>query len=268
MNLTSYLKTLRKKGERSFTITDVTEQLQISRDYARVALHRLLRSGDIVSPARGFYIIVPPEYQAQGCIPAEELVPLMMQHLGASYYVGLLSAGLFYGATHQKPAKFQIISNKRIKRLLIFGSIAIEFIYKKNLTELPTQNFTVSTGYLIVASPELTALDLLNYPEHSGGLNHITTVFSELIEKINADKLINLAKQLKYEYQLQRIGYILDHIDFADDAHAKTVINKLSSYIEENKNKFLPLASELSQKDSPRCKKWRIIVNTEIESDL
>lgn len=29
------------------------------------------------------------------------------------YYVGLLSVGLFYGATHQKPARFQVITNKR-----------------------------------------------------------------------------------------------------------------------------------------------------------
>ena len=52
----------------------------------------------------------------------------------------------------------------------------------------------MSTGYLKVATPELVALDLLNYPNHAGGLNHIATVFSELIETLDPVKLINLAK--------------------------------------------------------------------------
>ena len=268
MKLVEYLKELRKRGERTFTVSDLVKRFQISHDYARVALHRLLRSGDIISPARGFYVIIPPEYQIQGSIPAKELMPLMMRHLGVSYYVALLSAGLFYGATHQKSAKFQVISDKRIKRKLVFGDIAIEFIYKKNLLGLPTQNFTVSTGYLAVAAPELIALDLLNYPEHSGGLNHIATVFSELIESLNADKLISLAEQIKSEYQLQRIGYILDHIDFIDDTGAKEIIDRIADYIQKNKSKYLPLASELPQKNFPKCEKWRIVINTEIESDL
>lgn len=268
MNLVEYLKELRKAGERAFTISDIVKRFQISNDYARVALHRLLRSGDVISPSRGFYVIIPPEYQIQGSIPAEELVPLMMRHLGASYYVSLLSAGLFYGATHQKPAKFQVISDKRIKRKLVFGDIAIEFIYKKNILGLPTQNFTVSTGYLAVATPELIAFDLLDYPEHSGGLNHIATVFSELIESINADKLITLAIQIKSEYQLQRIGYILDHIDFIDELGAKEIIERLADYVQKNKSKYLSLASELPHKNFPKCEKWRIIINTEIESDL
>lgn len=52
----------------------------------------------------GYTSLLPPEYQSYGSIPAEELVPIIMQHIQADYYVALLSAGLFYGATHQKPA--------------------------------------------------------------------------------------------------------------------------------------------------------------------
>lgn len=45
-----------------------------------------------MSPASGLYVIVPPEHQAYGCIPAEELIPILMEHLQADYYVALLSA--------------------------------------------------------------------------------------------------------------------------------------------------------------------------------
>ena len=191
-----------------------------------------------------------------------------MQYLGANYYVALLTAGLFHGATHQKPAKFQVISDKRIKHPSVFGGVEIDFFYKKSVSGLPTQNFTVSTGYLKVATPELVALDLLNYPNHAGGLNHIATVFSELIEKLDPVKLINLAKNTHAEYQLQRIGYILDHIDMMDENHAEAIINALSVHVKKIKPSYLPLASEIPKTGYPRCKKWRIIENSEIESDL
>jgi len=86
-----------------------------------------------------------------------------MQYLDANYYVALLTAGLFQGATHQKTARFQVISDKRIKHPSVFGDVEINFIYKKSVSGLPTQDFTVSTGYLKVATPELVALDLCGW---------------------------------------------------------------------------------------------------------
>lgn len=268
MNLQSYIKDIRKGGKRYFTTKDIIKQFQVSNSYARVALHRLIKSGDIISPARGLYVIIPPEHQPHGSIPPQELVPLVMKYLGANYYVALLSAGLFHGATHQKPARFQVILDKRIKHPSTFGGVEIDYIYKKSVLKLPTQDFTVATGYLKVATSELTALDLLKYPDHAGGLNHIATVFSELIEVLDSVKLIDLAKDTQAEYQLQRIGYILDHIDVMDEEKAEIMINALALHVQKNKPNYLPLASEISKIGYPRCKKWRIIENAEIESDL
>ncbi len=268
MNLPAYIKEIRKNGQRYFTLKQLMSDLSLSKNAALNAISRLREHGEVISPARGLYVIVPPEHQLHGSIPAEELVPLIMEYLCANYYVALLTAGLFHGATHQKPARFQVISDKRIKHPLAFGDVEIDFIYKKSVSELPTQDFTVSTGYLKIATPELVALDLLNYPNHAGGLNHIATVLSELIENLDAIKLIKLAKDIKAEHQLQRIGYILDNIEVMDDNHAEVIINALAPYVSMHKQKYLPLASEIPKTGYPRCKKWRIIENTEIESDL
>jgi predicted transcriptional regulator of viral defense system len=268
MRLQSYIKDIRKDGKRCFTAMDIVEKFHVSNSHARVALHRLLKTGDLISPARGLYVIIPPEHQPHGSLPPQELIPLVMQYLGANYYVALLSAGLFHGATHQKPARFQVISDRRIKHPSIFGDIEIDYIYKKSVLKLPTQDFTVSTGYLKVATPELVALDLLEYPNHAGGLNHIATVYSELVESLDPIKLIYLAKNTHAEYQLQRIGYILDHIDIMDEPGAEIIINTLAHHIQKNKPSYLPLASEISKTGYSRCKKWRIIENLEIESDL
>jgi predicted transcriptional regulator of viral defense system len=268
MNLQHYIKELRKYGQRAFTIEDILEKFKVSRNYARVALYRLIQNGDLISPAKSFYVIVPPEYQSYGCIPAEQLIPLLMKHLKTDYYVAVLSAGLFYGATHQKPARFQVMSNKRIYSRLIFGDVEIEFIYKKYLSGLPTKDFTVNSGYLKVASPELTAIDLLHYPNHAGGLNHIATVFSELAEKLDPKKLIDLAEKMHARYQLQRIGYILEKIDVMDEDKKSEIIDALAKFLTGKMKYYIPIASEIGKTSYPRCKKWKIIENTEIESDL
>jgi len=79
--------------------------------------------------------------------------------------------------------------------------------------------------------------------------------------------MINLAESTNTVYQLQRIGYILDNIEVMDENRATAITNALAVYVQEHKPSYLPLASEISKTGYPRCKKWRIIANAEIESD-
>ncbi len=97
-----YIQQLRASGRRHFTSEEIRAELQLSDSSARSGLYRLKRDKKLISPVNGLYVIVRPEYQSYGLIPAEELVPIIMQHLQTDYYVGLLSAGLFYGAIKQR----------------------------------------------------------------------------------------------------------------------------------------------------------------------
>lgn len=134
----NYLKEIRSKGKRSFTLDQAMQDLTLKRDNILTSVYRAKKRSEIISPASGLYVIVPPEHQVYGCIPAEELVPILMDYMKADYYVALLSAAAYYGAAHQKSASFQIISNKRFIKPLNFGQIHIECIYKKSITGLPT----------------------------------------------------------------------------------------------------------------------------------
>ena len=267
-----YLKDLRKSGRLSFALDEVARDLGISKYNALSSICRIKKRGEIISPAKGFYVIIPPEHQLQGCLPAAQLVPILMQHLGINYYVGLLSAAMYQGATHQKPNSFQIISDKQIRKSLKFGQVSINVIYKKSLSSLPIQEIAVDSGYLKISSPELTAMDLLLYPERSGGLNHIATVLSELTQSIDLKKLIELAKIFNQKFWLQRLGYILEKIDVENFDQKQKIINGLQKYLSSDKKlvakNFVSLAPEIPIKGYPRCKKWMIIENTSIESDL
>ncbi len=268
MSLSSYIKEIRQFGARHFTLEKLMADMRLSKNAALNAIHRIKEKGELISPLRGLYVIVPPEHMPHGCIPAEELVPIMMKHLNTEYYVALLSAAGFYGAAHQKIFKFQVITNARIIHPLKFGQIEIEIIKRKKLSNLPIQNFTVNTGYLNVASPELIAIDLLEYIHRCGGLNHVVTVFSELLESLDADTLIKLVCDMQVEYQLQRIGYILDNIELMDDDLAAKFTEKLAVHVYKRKQKYLPLSSDITKTGFSRCRKWRIVINAKIESDL
>lgn len=264
-----YLRQLRASGRRHFTSKEIREELHLSNCAARSGLYRLKKDKKIISPVNGLYVIVPPECQSYGSIPAEELVPIIMQYLKADYYVGLLSAGLFFGATHQKPARFQVITNKRIKHSLEFGDVVIELVYKDFIEGLPTQDFVVSTGYLKVSTPELLAIDLFKYSKRAGGISHIATVLSELTPSINENKLIALAEELGEICQIQRLGFMLERIDVLEDEEKKEqIIQSLAKYLQDHERPYVALVPYITRKGHPKCKKWKIIENTDFESDL
>ncbi len=264
----NYLRDLESYGRVFFTIDEALRDLKVSKKSIQSAIARQMTKGKIITPARGLYIIVPNEYLTQGCLPPEQLIPILMKYLHADYYTGLLTAALYHGASHQKPGVFQVVSSQRFKKNLRLGQIRIDFVLKKSLEGLPTQTWTVDTGYLRLSTPEVTAMDLFLYPEHSAGLNHIATVLSELIEVIDPDKLIILAKSSTQHAWIQRMSYVLENIDSLVPEHQQKVIDTLAKYVSSKDYTYLPLASELPTKGSARSKKWKIIENTTIESDL
>ena len=267
-NFKDYLKSLRMNGKYQFTSVEAMQVLGISRNALACAIYKLKQKGEIVTPAKGFYIIVPAEYQRIGCLPPEDLVPILMAHWKIeTYYAALLTAALYHGASHQKPQVFQVITNKQLKPIAL-GKVKIEFIYKKSLTDLPIEQRVVKTGYLKLSSIELTVLDLFLYPAHAGGLNNAATVLGELLEKINAKKLISLEKINSSLVWLQRLGYVLEHTDTDEPEKQKDLLQKLHIHLAQKSLNFTPLATQLPIKNEPKNNKWKIIENTTIESDL
>jgi len=56
---------------------------------------------------------------------------------------------------------------------------------RKRLTDVPVQPFNSPRGTLLVSTPEATAIDLVGYAAHAGGLNQVATVLSELAERMD-----------------------------------------------------------------------------------
>ena len=148
------------------------------------------------------------------------------------------------------------------------GKITVDFIKNKYLERTPTQQITVRTGYLNISTPEGTAMDLLKFVRKSGGLNHIATVLTELIEVINPDKLLDLAKRTHSIGCIQRLGYLLEIIDPIETNIRDQCVDLLQSYIQSQTIRSVLLNNHLPKNDFPTHPIWKVIQNTKVESDI
>lgn len=256
-----YLSNLMAKGIYTFTTNQAQGAFQASERATIATLWRLKTKGLINTPFRGFHVIVPAEYRAYGCLPAEEFVPDLMHHLSSPYYAGLLTAAQYHGAAHQKPQYFQVLASKNRKNIEC-GRVRVFFIARRNVEQMATETRNTSRGMIRFSTPETTAIDLVTYPEHAGGLGNVATVLSELSEKIDPKLLLKAAKTSGPIPYIQRLGYLFDYLKKKELAAA------LSDHIERHAKITTPLVPSLPRKGRRENSKWKLIINSEIEIDL
>jgi predicted transcriptional regulator of viral defense system len=256
----AYIDQLAASGRYSFTSAQARAALEVSADAAKLAINRLAKQGLVAAPARGFYVIVPPEYRSLGCLPAEQFIPALMDRKDQPYYVGLLSAAQYYGAAHQRPQEFQVFLEKN-RRPISCGKVRIRFIARKQARNVPVRDFNTPRGRIRVSTPDATALDLAGYPQYAGGLSQVATVLSELADELSSDGLVAAAATAPLPWA-QRLGYLLER------AEAEHVAAALQEYVHEHAREYAPLVPGASTSKAQRLKEWKLLVNTDVEPDL
>lgn len=259
-NARSYIESLAAAGRYHLTTGQLRDALGVSDAVARQMLGRLIRHKLVATPARGFYVIIPPEYRSLGCLPADQFIPALMAQLGLPYYVGLLSAAQYYGAAHQRPQEFQVFLEKN-RSPIKCGAVRVAFIARKRLTEVPTRGFNTPRGTIAVSTPEATALDLAGYPGHAGGLDQAATVLAELAEHIDPELLAQAAAIAPVPWA-QRLGYLLEIGDAGDKTEA------LKAYVTANARNYAPLSPGTNENGVARSKAWKLTINTDVEPEI
>ena len=238
---------------------DAIEALGISKAAVKQALNRLRRKGEIASPARGMYVIVPPEYRALGCLPADQFIPALMAESDTPYYAGLLSAAQYHGAAHQRPQEFQVMLGKS-RRPIVCGRVRIVFHVRRNIGDVPVQHINTPRGTVAVSTPEATAFDLVGYEAQIGGLDAVATILIDLAEKLDPKKLAMLAPAVPLAWA-QRLGYLLEHIGEA------RIAKSLKDYVHAQARDATPLQPSAYKARFPRNQDWRLIVNAKVEAE-
>lgn len=254
-----YIKHLLERGQHHFTTDDAVQAVGVERKPLSRALKRLIAKGELASPQRSFYVIVPPEYKVLGCLPAEQFIPHLMEKVGEPYYVGLLSAAQLHGAAHHRPQRFQVMVPKP-RSPIECGKVYVEFHVRKDLELVATVLMNSPRGPVRVSSPEATALDLVGYAKHAGGLDNVATVLVDLGETMGAEQLVEEAAKAPLAWS-QRLGFLLELAEVGE------VASVLLQYVQKHAKRVTPLDASLPRTGSKRSKPWRIAVNTDVEAD-
>ncbi len=254
-----YIVDLAARGRHHFTTEEAAAALGRSIPAVRAALRRLEARGEIAHPYRGFHVIVPPEYRRLGCLPADQFVPQLMEHLGEPYYVALLSAAELHGAAHQRPQAFQVMVTTN-RRAIVCREVRVQFIARKDMASTPVVEKKTARGFLRVASPEATALELVGYADQSGGLDNVASVVAELVEAIDADRLVSECARSPIAW-VQRLGYLLD---LTENHH---LADEVAPSVVARAKDVAPLVRAASRSGAPRAARWKLAVNATVEPD-
>ena len=199
-------------GRTVFTADEAEQALGVGHGAFLDAAERLQRRNALLSPRQGFYVVVPPQFASWGAPPPAWYIDALMRREYQVYYVGLLKAAALHGATHQAVMEFQVVAAKRLPRIRA-GRSLIVFYFRRNLDTMAAgiEGRKTDTGTMKISSAALTALDLLRYPQASGGMDNIATVLTDLVCKIDREQLAALSEVVERPV-VQRLGYLLDHL--------------------------------------------------------
>lgn len=248
------------EGVSSFDTAEAARRMGLALDRVHGALKRLADAGEIFSPARGFYVIIPAQYRLWGAVPAAWFVDPMMTHLGRSYYVGLLSAAELFGAAHQRPQAFQVVVDKYLPDRA-FGRVRLQFVVNQHALSLPRSSMNSPTGTMQVSTPEVTALDLASRPLDSGGLDNVATVLIELNEQRPLAEVALLEVLDRYPSgSARRLGYLLEH-------YCDVVLDDLRAHAAPAGREPAPLDPSGPRRGHVDAR-WNVRLNCQIEPDL
>lgn len=227
-------------------------------------LSRLTKNKTITNVYRGFYVIFPAQYVLRGAIPATYYIDQLMNYLGKPYYVCMLSAAEQFGAAHQRPQTFSVMTTlpKRISKSQ--RNTMVEWLYRE---DMPTDCFVIKnteTGTMRISNPLLTAADLVQYQQHVGGLSQVATVLEELAEQLDIRKHFPKVAPFVKNVVWQRLGYILETI-LQESQLADELYNQLKSL--PRKLNYTALSTTAKTLSYSKDTRWKININEDIEPD-
>ncbi len=258
--LAAFVEDLQARGRYTFTRAEGASSEERSDVALEAALRRLKQRGRIASPRRGLYVLVPLEYREAGCPPASWFIDDLMRFLKQPYYVGLLTAAAIHGAAHQQPMVFQVVTDRPTRPVRV-GRVRIGFHMSRKIESAPVAKVQTETGSMRVSSPEATAFDLVRFAPAAGHLNNVATVLGELAEKLDAVALAKLAHSHAVP-EVQRLGYLLEQLD------KRELAESLASRLEVERYRPVLLAPGQARGKAPADRRWSVIPNVTVETDI
>ncbi|UCE74051.1 MAG: hypothetical protein JSV56_13695 [Methanomassiliicoccales archaeon] len=220
-----------------FTPKDISRLIRRSPDYVYTYLNRLIRRNLISRIEQGKY-----------SLPGTPIESVATNLLFPSY-ISFLSAFYYHKITVQIPRELTIVSI-RSKKPIEYQGYIIKFVkfqpekvfgYERN-----------KNGYVwYLGSVEKSLTDSLYLPENCS----ISDSLIAIKKGINSNKLIEYGIKMGSIVTLKRIGYLLDSVGI-------DVYDILNPHLNGKYDPLDPILPKNGEKD----KKWKLVINTEVEN--
>lgn len=261
-----WIELLQSKGLWSFSLDRAKAELPGFSEVAiKSAISRLTTKGNIISVYKGYYLILPPQYARKGVLPPVLFVDDFFKYLNRPYYVSLLSAAAYHGASHQQPQEYFITTRLPVMRPTKKNALKINYISIETIPDKLLEKRKTEAGYINISNPVLTATDLVQFEKRIGGINRAATVLMELSEILKPSDFEGNILHYAPITSLQRLGYILE---FA--CLSQLLADALFHNMQQQQLKLfrIPLKASALMKGFSSDNRWKVIVNTTIETDL
>ena len=262
MNTSEWVNSRELHGQMTFSVEEIGRAfIDKSSKSIKTELARMVSRGRVQSVYRGFYVIVPVQYRLKGIIPPSYYIDELMQYLNKPYYIGLLSAAAMYGAGHQRAMQTQVVTTP--PRLNVSGRNALlDWNYRQQMPQelLITKN--AEMGVIRYSSPELTAMDLVQFAEHVGGYQRVATVLAELVDTIDLNKMSAVMPYTTIA-TVQRLGYLLEMV-----LEEQEKADELFAILKAQKRwKSILLNPLMPKREEATSNRWHVNANTKLEID-
>lgn len=267
--LSTYADALQGLGRLTFTAEEALASVKTTPAGFIKAARRLAKQGKLINPRRGFFVIVPPQFYRWGAPPPSWYVDELMRHENRPYYIGLLKAAEYHGATHQAVMQYQVVTDKQLPTRR-WGRSVLAFYFRKDMSVIQAGlvNENSQMGHVVVSGPELTALDLVRYPHACGGFSAVVSTLGSFGSKLDQAKLEAMLQAFERNVS-QRLGYLLDVL--GQDELAQVIFRWLNQqgdlpWIELMAPSSVPELAALNPVIE-RNREWRMIVRDRLEVD-
>lgn len=270
ISLQEYVESQLAKGRGYFTKPDGLAATRQTPEAFQASVARLKKKGSIVSPRRGFYLILRPEDRALGAPDPARWIDPLMKFLKVDYRISLLRAAAFHGSAHQAAMVFQVIAPRQMPDIEI-GRQRVAFLYqspdafaKTNRPEWLDQ-LKSDAGYAKVAGVELSLLDICRYFHEAAGINGAAQAVHDLGKKADARILAKAAGA--YENSaVRRLGYLLERFGHSKQASAlRPYAVKAKSFkpLDPSVKLIVPELAEVEERNTD----WKLLLNVPVEID-
>jgi predicted transcriptional regulator of viral defense system len=263
MSLNDWIYEQEKRGITTFSFQQIRRLFQEHSEKAlKTDIARLILSKRIENVYKGFYVIIPTQYKLKGVVPPAYYINELMEFIGKSYYVGLLSAAAIYGASHQRAMLTQIVTTGPRARISKRNAL-IDWNYRQQIPSELIETRNAEMGRINYSSAELTAVDIIQFATKIGGFQRATTVLTELVDIIDISKIERVLPYTNIS-TMQRLGFLLEYILLEQDKADKLyyILKKQKGYLDD-----ILMSTEHPASDSPEKNRWRVNMNIEIEID-